>query len=277
MKYKLIILWISLLALTAALFSGCDGRQNPTVPQTIPETVPTTVAATMPPVETAAPTEPQPTQPDPIPVELTPEARHEINVFLSNFSEQWFHEDFIWFEDAASEQFLSSQAGIPEILGFAWLHAKIHFDSELEVVTIDEDSYYSFSLSLLDSISQRFFGRALTEADLTTLGSEYYFLLDSQVCGPATDGESYMNITVTESMYDLLDGTIQAEFSIYDAWEFFLSDSKRDPYTLTSEQAQNDPALALHLKGVAVLRPHTLGDGQASHQLVSYELYAPDS
>ena len=76
MKNTRMIIWVMLLTLAAALLAGCDGSQNPTMPQQLPETAPTTVTQPLPaptenqsqqyellppPVQTEAPT--QPTEP----------------------------------------------------------------------------------------------------------------------------------------------------------------------------------------------------------------------
>ena len=295
MKNMRMIVLAIFLALAAGLLCGCDGHQNPSVPQQLPETVPATTAATEPtqapastepqPSQTKAATQPalteattQPTEPEPVLLEPGPEERCEINIFLSNFSEQWFHEAFRWDDDTPNEVFYADTGSITEIVDFVWLFAKLNCYSELEMVLSGDDYYYGFKLGVLNSIAERFFGRSLTEADLQAAESEYYFLLDGMVCGPAADGETYMNMTVTEELYDLGNGTLRAEFAIYDAWAFAeLGDpvSGTDLYCLTGEQARNDPNLVLHLKGAAVLRPHTLADGRESYQLVSYELYDP--
>lgn len=273
MKNKRMIVWTIFLTLTAGLLCGCGSHQNPTVPQQLPETVPATTAAVELPLA-PAPTEtqpPQPTEPKPVLLEPTPEERCEINIFLSNFSGQWFHEAFRWDDNTPNEVFYADTGSVTEIVEFVWLFAKINRNAELEVVTSGDDYYYGFKLDVLNAIAEDFFGRVLTEADLQTAESEYYFLLDGMVCGPAADGETYTNMTVIEELYDPGDGTLRAEFAIYDACAF----AGTDVYCLTGEQARNEPSLVLHLKGAAVLRPHTLADGRESYRLVSYELYDP--
>lgn len=278
MMNKRMIRWALLLALAVGLLSGCDGSQNPTVPQQLPETIPTTAAGpteTQPPQTEAAT---QPTAPESVPLELSPAERCEINIFLSNFSEQWFHEGSLWDDDPSNQVFYADTGSVAQIVDFAWIFAKLNLNEELEVVVHDGNYYYGFKLGILDPIAERFFGRTLTEAELGSMESEYYFLLDGLVCGPAADGETYMNMTVTERMYDLGDGTLRAEFAIYDAWAFADVGGTvfgKDLYYLTGEQAQIDPDLQLHLKGTAVVRPQTLDNGQESYMLVSYELYEP--
>ncbi len=273
MKNKRMILWTIFLTLAACLLCGCTGYQNPTVPQQPSETVPATTAAVEA-TQAPAPTEtqpPQPTEPKPVLLEPTPEERCELNIFLSHFSEQWFHEAYRWDDNTPNEVFYADTGSVTEIVDFVWLFAKINRNAELELVASGDDYYYGFKLDVLNAIAERFFGRTLTEADLQAAESEYYFLLDGMVCGPAADGETYTNMTITEELYDLGDGTLRAEFAIYEAWAF----AGTDVYCLTGEQARNDPNLVMHLKGAAVLRPHTLEDGGESYRLVSYELYDP--
>ena len=295
MKHKRMIPWALILVLAVHLLSGCDGFHNPTVPPTTaapsesthaPEPTLTQPPQTEAPVQTEVPTQPvqteaappPTTEPMPVLLELSQEERHALNRFLSNFSEQWFHEGFVWYESPSDSVFYAADADITQIVGFAWLHAKINRSSELQVVKIGEDYYYSFDLDVLSPIAEQFFGRTVTGEGLPTTPSEFFFLLDGMVCSVAADGESYTNVTVTEQVHDLGDGTLRVEFTIYDAWafsEFGEGASQKDVYALTGEEARNEPDLLQHRTGAAVLRPHTLEDGQKTYQLVSYELFTP--
>ena len=287
MKNKHITTWILILTLTAAILCGCGNDQYATAPQpstTVAAPVPTETPApteTQPP-QTEAPTQPTetaaPTEPEPALVELTREDRYALNTFLSNFSQQWFHEGYVWYKTRSDTTFRSATAEVKEIVGFVWLHAKINSDSDLEVVQSGDNYYYAFKLSLLSASAERFFGRTLNEAELPIDENEDFFLLGEMVCGPAADGESYTNMTVADRVYDLGDGTSMAEFTIYDAWALAERDEaafEEGVYYLTGEEARNEPDLAQHLTGAAILRPHTLEDGQKTYQLVSYELFTP--
>lgn len=291
MKNTRMIIWVMLLTLAAALLAGCDGSQNPTMPQQLPETAPTTVTQPLPaptenqsqqyellppPVQTEAPT--QPTEPAAVLLELSAEERCGLNLFLSNFSEQWFHEGFVWYEAPSEGAFLAEQADIQQIIGFAWLHAKINLDDDLQEVHIGEQYYYGFSFEILNAIAEDFFGRTLAATDLPTTQSEQFFLYNGLVCGPAADGEAYTNMVVSELVYDLGNETIRVEFAIYDTWalaETGIADFEQEVCCLTGQQAQARQELALHLNGAAIIRPHTLEDGQETYQLVSYELFTP--
>lgn len=280
MKNKRMIRWTALLILASSLFAGCDGSQIPTESQPIPETIPATTAAPVP-TETQPPQTEPATQPtEPVSLALSPAQRYEVNAFLSDFSRQWFHESALWDEDTSNDVFDAATGSIDQIVEFAWLHAQLNRNEELEIVRSGEDYYYGFSLDVLDPIAERFFGRTLTSMELGAMGSEYYFLLDGMVCGPAADGESYMNMTVADGMYDPGDGTLRVEFAIYDACAFADVGGAvlgKDLYYLTGEQARIDPDLQLHLEGTAIVRPLTLEDGRETYRLVSYELYEPAS
>lgn len=282
MKNKRVIVWALLFALSAGLISGCGSSQNPTGSQPLPETIPATTAPTEPtqplPPQTESSTYPCPSELPPILLELDQRTRYEINTFLSYFSEQWFHEEFDATDDAPNDIFYAETGNIAQIVDFVWLYAKLNHYTELRFVNKDDRSYYAFDLDLLSPIAERFFGRTLTEASLENMESAYYVLLDGMVCGPAADGETYTNISVTDRMHDLGDGTMLVEFTIYDTWAF--SDlggivPEKELYYLTGEEAQENPDLVFHLNGTAVVRPHTLEDGRESYRLVSYKLYDP--
>ena len=278
MKKKRIIAGV--MAVAVGLLAGCVGRQDTptTEPQQTVATVPTTAVTTEPTEVVTVPTETVtvPTEPQPVLLELNREERYEINIFLSNFSEQWFHEGALWDDQPGNEVFYSDQAAVEEIVDFVWLFAKINRGSQMEVVHNGGVSYYAFELGTLDSLAQRFFGRTLSETELRSMDMEYYALLDGMVCGPAADGETYMNMTVTDRMVDLGDGTMGVDFTIYSAWAFADAGGyvdNKELYYLTGEQARSLSDLELHLKGTAVVRPQTLENGRESYQLVSYELY----
>ena len=280
MKNKRVIVWALLFALSAGLISGCGSSQNPTGSQPLPETIPATTAPAEPtqtlPPQTESSTQPCPSELPPILLELDQRTRYEINIFLSYFSEQWFHEEFDTTDDAPNDIFYAETGNIAQIVDFVWLYAKLHRYTELRFVNRDDRAYYAFDLDFLSPIAERFFGRSLTEASLENMESAYYVLLDGMVCGPAADGETYTNISVTDRMHDLGDGTMLVEFTIYDAWAF--SDlggivPEKELYYLTGEEAQENPDLVFHLNGIAVVRPHTLEDGRESYRLVSYKLY----
>lgn len=282
MKYKRIVVCAILLALSAGLISGCGSHQTPTVAPQLSETTPATAAPTEPtqtlPPQTESLPQPSPSEVPPVLLELDQQTRYEINSFLSHFSAQWFHEEFDATDNAPNEIFYAETGNIAQIVDFVWLYAKLNLYTELRFITKDDHSYYAFDLNTLNPIAERFFGRTLTEAGLETMASEYYVLFDGMVCGPAADGETYTNITVTDRIYDLDDGTMRVEFTIYDAWAF--SDlggivPEKELYYLTGEDAQNNQDLEFHLNGTAVIRPHTLEDGRESYRLVSYKLYDP--
>lgn len=213
-------------------------------------------------------------------MELSRKERFEVNVFLSNFSALWFHENALWDDDPANDVFYTETGSVEQLADFAWLYAKLNRNEELEVIVLQDKYYYAFRLSILDPIAEQFFGQPLNKEALSAMESEYYFLHEDMVCGPAADGESYMNMTVAEGVYDLGDGTLRVEFAVYDAWEFADVGGTvldQELYYMTGEQARIDPDLRLHLTGTAVIRPHTLSNGRESYRLVSYELYAPAS
>ena len=266
MKHTHMIIWVMLLTFSVGLLAGCGGYQNPTMPQ-LTETAPT--ATTELPLVPDS-TETQNTQPDPLPaptepepalLELSGEERCALNRFLTSFSEQWFHEGSVWDGSASSGVFLAEQADVLQITEFSWLHAKINLDDDLKVVQLEEDFYYGFDLDALSAIAEDFFGRTLTAEELPTAQSDPFFLYEGMVCGPfflyegmvcgpAADGEIYTNMTVCDPVYDLVDGTIRADFAIYDTWaliEIGADNFEQEVCCLTGQQAQEREGLELYL------------------------------
>lgn len=287
MRNKKLTAWAMALVLTVSLLAGC-GAEPPatTAPAQTVQTLPPTTAATET-TETVAPTEPepvpttepQPTKPEPVPMELSRDERYEINIFLSNFSEQWFHEGWPWNSDG-NTVFYSAEASVEEMVNFLWIFAKINRGSEMQYINRGENSYYAFTNDTIASLAQRFFGRTLTERDLQAMELEYFTYIDGMVCSPAADGETYMNMTVTDELYDLGDGTMRAEFVIYEAWDYADAGGHvqgKDLYRQTGQEARDNPHLEIHRKGAAIVRPQTLFNGRESYQLVSYQVFDPEA
>lgn len=222
---------------------------------------------------------------------LSQDEQYGINIFLSNFSEQWFNESYVWDEQnddyvLVTDKFESKNADTMQLVDFACLYAKINM-SETEFIQYNGYSYEGVSINTVNSLTQRFFGQTVNLEDIRVGEFNEYIgyttvVIDDKVCRPAADGKTYNNMAVAEQVYDLHDGTLQVNFIIYS-----ISDEEIAPiastiqdksvYYFTPEQANANSSFKYHLSGTAVIEPYTSSDGKESYQLISYEVVSKDT
>lgn len=262
------------LVLALVLLTGCGGTAPETTAPaetTAPVETTTPVETTVPP-ETTAPTEPAVTEPAETKVELTEQGRYEINIFLSNFSEQQF-----W--GMESGVFRSADGDPAAILFFTWNNLNYNtYDAE----TIQRDGVYylGFPMETVSARAERFFGRGLSAADVEAAGGDFR-MIDGLVCRPEAWGDTYEDMTVADAMYDLGNGTMRVEFTVYnptdDAWMDEVTSAGginvKSIYYFTPEQAVESGYFVPHIKGTALVRPKTLTNGRETYELVTYELF----
>ncbi len=223
-------------------------------------------------------------------IPISKNEQYKLNIFLSNFSEQWFNEVYIWDENShkrilASERFESQTADSMDLVNFAWLYAKLNTDS-IEKIQYGGDSYYGINIDTINSITQQFFDRSIHLEDIQseikdTSNSFQYRVINNAICTPAAAGETYNNMTIAEKAYDLGNGKMRITFSIYSITDIGGSNSivlssgtiqDKKVYYYSSKEADTHRYFEYHLSGVAVVQPHKTESGKETYQLISYEL-----
>ena len=234
-------------------------------PSTAPDTEPP--AGTEPPATAVA--QPEPTEEAPGAASgtgLSLQEQYKLNLFLSNFSEQWFGDC-----DCAA-------APLDQLLRFAYLHTKINQNSEIQHVSDGTGDYYTISLDLARSKLLRFFNRTLEEPGEGTVypldSNRSFFYSGGSFYFPAADGESYSCLSVADSLRSLGDGTYAVTFRIYSVDEFSMGGAMvedKSYYYLNAQGAATQAGLTYCGSGTAVVRPYNK-DGIDSYQLISYQL-----
>lgn len=223
-------------------------------------------------------------------MELTQKLRYRTNIFLSDFSEQWFHEQYSWDETSKTRtllpgKFETRSADIMEIAEYCWMFAKINLN-QAELVYYGDEAYYGVSMSNIDAIAMRFFNVHVTEDSIPQNAAFPSnglpaLLIDGKLCCMAAEGETYNHMSVVDSVTDLGNGRVQVQFSIYEINDIggdgcivlasgLIQD--RSVYYYTTEQAENHTAFSHYADGVAVMDYSLKSDGDVSYKLVSYEL-----
>lgn len=279
--------WNRFLAMLLALLllSGCGtgAETETTTPVETPAPVETTVPdMTTAPAQTEMPTEPAVTEPpetEPVPeeVELSKQERYEINIFLSNFSEQQFR-DIYWPPNPDGGVFCAAEADVYEILYFVWNHTNYN-TYQTEDVQKDGEWFSGISLELISSKSERFFGRPLTKEDVEQAGRDFR-LIDGLVCRPMAFGDSYLEMAAADALYDLGNGTMRVDFTVYsptieaeyDGITSAGGINSRDIYYYTPREVVDSGYFVPYRKGTALVKPKTLENGRESYELLTYEL-----
>ncbi len=216
---------------------------------------------------TPAPATPAPATPAPAgtAVTLTADLQYRINIFLSNFSEQFFG------------PFNVSTASDDQMIAFVHIYCKINHRNAIRY----QGGYETISLEDMNAQLRRFFDvsckpndGASYMMDAWTIG-EYH---DGYFWFPAADGESYNHFTVVDSMTRNSDGSYTVQFQVYalDLDEYWSSGMDNSLYSLNSDQV-TDLVWSERVKpvqgGTALVRDYTKANGIATYQLISYDVW----
>lgn len=204
---------------------------------------------------------------------LSSDEQREINIFLSNFSEVWFHEADLYTFETHYEPFETADAEDAELIRLVFRHLLVNGFSVFGQTSDGSEVY--LSLSKINSYAQRFFGRNVSLEGFSLPG---FRVSGDRVYMTYGVGDTYNHMTVAEEMWLQADGTYVVKFRIYAAGTAYgagpgaIGDSSI--YYLTPEKARNDPGVTYYRSGIAVVKPYQ-HNGRASYQLVAYRLVDP--
>ena len=206
---------------------------------------------------------------------LSATEQYNLNIFLSNFVEVGFN---AWNESSGTKNystFYSSNGSKSRMLMFVFSHCDINEQSMIQHAQIGDKFCISLTLSQVNSIMNRFFGRTVTADDARNNG---FIVQNNRLYKEWGWGDQARDIAVVEGMTKNADGTITVPFKTY--WvEYGIYGeghghiTNKAVYKLTSAQAAADTRnLSFGRCGVAVLRPYNY-NGKSTYQLVSYRLF----
>ena len=244
------------------------------------------------PTETELQTEPETATPSGHEISISKDLQYRANIFLSNFSEVWFNENYEWDQATQSlktnfTSFVTANADPADLLNFCWINIKCNNYSAIESISHETGSYYGIHIDTLNATCERYFGRTLSREEIPSgLKDEYgryiCLLIGDHVCKPAADGETYPNMTVVNKIIDLENGLYHLDFTIYSVSDVGGDDNivaasgiihDKSVYYFTPADAVAHPAFSYHLMGSAVVKPYVTPRGTETYQLVSYDLF----
>ena len=206
---------------------------------------------------------------------LSATEQYNLNIFLSNFVEVGFN---AWNESSGTKNystFYSSNGSKSRMLMFVFSHCDINEQSMIQHAQIGNKFCISLTLSQVNSIMNRFFGRTVTADDARNNG---FIVQNNRLYKEWGWGDQARDVAIVDGMTQNADGTYTVPFKTY--WvEYGIYGeghghiTNKDVYKLTSAQAAADTRnLSFGRCGVAVLRPYNY-NGKSTYQLVSYRLF----
>lgn len=202
---------------------------------------------------------------------LTSESQHELNTFLSYFSQQWFNEVDAKTYEVKTTSFDAQKADPAQLIYFADLYTKIN-NGQVWYDSLDQDSKVHLSLDYVNSKLQQFFGISIDAQDVQNSG---YELRDGNIYFDFAMGETYNYMTVARSWDEVSNGTFCVEFDIYRGEGKYMYAGGpiivEDVYSFSTEEAQQDTDLIFYKSGIATVR-QTGNGNNATYQLLQYEL-----
>ncbi len=195
----------------------------------------------------------------------TKEQRYRINVFLSNFAEQAWFEDYPIFDNLEYH-----------LLQFLFAYSLINAPK-----TVDDDGeYFVISKDRADEVLKRFFGETIQPAEGQRFDSpdggayDYYEFRNGKYRCPAATGEFYGYLAVADSMVKNPDGTYSVAFCVYQVdGEYYMDNGiPKEFYYFTPEQAQSNGLFTCVADGEAWVKDYT-HDSKETYQLLSYQAY----
>lgn len=191
----------------------------------------------------------QATEPQDIYGTLNPEQIRNLNVFLSNFSEAHFN------------YYDSNNPDADRMISFAFTHNLIN--------NSDSIWYSNMAMGLLadrvDETLNKYFGMTVPRR-----GTSNWWYEGASFCTKSASGEGYATFSVSNSLYDLKNGTYGVNFNNYYVGygNDVISDSKY--YWYCDSDAYNDYDCHFSNSGFAIIKPFEY-NGKNTWQLLYLE------
>lgn len=201
----------------------------------------------------------------------TAENQHELNSFLSHFSQQWFNEVDPKTYEAKTDPFDAQNADPAQLIRFVHQYTNIN-NSQVLYDSLDQDSKVHLSLDYVNGKLQQFFGISISSQDVQNSG---YELRDGNIYFNFALGETYNYMTVARSWDEVSNGTFCVEFDIYRGEGKYMYAGGpiivEDVYWYSAEDAKQDADLIYYKSGTATVR-QTGNGNNAAYQLLHYGL-----
>ena len=204
-----------------------------------------------------------------VPMSLSADEQYEINIFLSNFSEQGFNMYNEVEKVVITEDFHVDHANVNQMVQFAFDMYDINIGNELTF--LDGGSSMALTVDQVCGKVNRYFALNLTPEDVARCG---YAKEGNYVKKPYAVGDSHPEFTIVSEMLDQGDGTYLAKFKIFVLEEAATGGnmvSDKSVYAMTEAEANTTAGVSYYGYGKAVVKPYQV-NGKDSYQLISYKV-----
>ena len=195
---------------------------------------------------------------------LDGDRQYEMNVFLSNFSEQGFGS-----YDGTADGRLAAQ------VDFIHIFRKIN-DRDAIVYKNDGGSpYETLTMDQINETMDRFFGETITSEQAREYPvTNHSFYRDGDFYFVAADGEAYNRFTVADSVRSVSDQVYLVYFTVYelDLMTYFDEGIGRAYYEMTPAAAQGSGVLSADRCGAALVAPWD-NNGRNTYRLLEYRVF----
>ena len=186
-------------------------------------------------------------------IEITPDMQGKLNIFISNFAEQYM------------ESYEYGHPDTDKLLNFAYVWSYFNKYSNIEL----EGNYYKISLEKINSILDRYMGYTLSDDEISAYqGNDLYqcYCKNGYYYTPAADGAMCCTYAVIESAYDVGNDNLRLEFSIYDLDREIMEPIPKEYYSYDAKTASSATDLVKSGSGYAIVKKD-----KDSYKLLMYE------
>ncbi|MBO4905240.1 MAG: hypothetical protein J5367_08465 [Lachnospiraceae bacterium] len=180
-------------------------------------------------------------------ISIDASTQKKMNTFMSNFSE------------AGIGQYDKADRDLIDILHWTLIWTKLNKDKNIEYRNIPgKELCETLSLENVNTVTEKYLGITVSDDEMTALPSDDtygIFYEGGDLCMPAADGESYLNLTVVDKAEDLGARRLKFTYTVYaqDLDEYFDGKGKDEYYKLSGEEASKNPKLEIMWKGYAIV------------------------
>jgi len=186
---------------------------------------------------------------------FTTSQQKELNIFLSNFSEQQFG------------FFDNKNINTAQLIDFSILYNIINdYNNNNKNVKYIDNYKCCISADIIAQNIKRFF-----DIDIKHRSTKENTYSDGKYEWMAATGEQFTVLSVADEMYDNGDGTYLVKFKVYSMLDSFDESAQiSDFYPYIISQAEKSSKLKFDYSGTAIVKPHSLS-GKKTYQLVLYK------
>lgn len=208
-------------------------------------------------------------------ITLANSLRKELNICLSNLSEQQFGERHYGTEHFRVHDIQSMDMAV--LLQFLFEHR--HTNNRTIRSRTNSDGELYMTVDEINGPMQRLFGRTVTAEEAAALG---FYTVGNTVYGQINTSLWHNRLSLTDTVRDLGNGCYEVEFRIFETDDQYCElnftgvITEADLYEYTVEEAYSDTSLYYYRNGIALVKPTKVGSVD-TFQILTYQILEPSA